>query len=475
MDPFAPEGLTILTGRNLTAPGSYSDTLASTNGCDSIVTLILQTTPFLSTSLSASICQGSSYAFNGQNLIATGVYRDTLTALGGCDSIVTLTLTVNKTSDTTIYALICAGNTYLFNGVNVGATGIYFEALTGVNGCDSIVRLELTVNTLLTVNPSVHICYGSSYDFDGTILRTTGTYTDTLVAQGGCDSVINLSLTVDTLLQTFINDSICTGGVVHFNGQNITHAGTYVDTLQSVAGCDSIVILNLAIKSHSTDTVITAANQTAFCAGDSAHLCATIGYAVYDWSNSDTSTCFYTGSAGTYVVTVTDFIGCTAVSAPLVLTVYTHIPVTITETGDTLTSTLAAAYQWYFNTQLLPGDTGNSIVALHSGNYMVEITDSNGCHYASSITHVNTAINQITGGYGVKLYPNPSNGFLTLEFSDDVMREIEIMDAVGKAVLAPAKVERQRSFDLESLSAGIYFLNIRQDNQLKILKFSIIK
>ena len=118
-------------GQNLTAAGNYTETLTGSNGCDSVVSLTLQTAPYLSTGYSEAICQGSSYDFNGQNLSSPGVYKDTLTATGGCDSIVTLTLTVNHTSDTTIYALICAGRRYLFNGIELGGTGTYFEALTG--------------------------------------------------------------------------------------------------------------------------------------------------------------------------------------------------------------------------------------------------------------------------------------------------------------------------------------------------------
>lgn len=462
-------------GRILSSPGTYTDTLPSSTGCDSIVTLTLQTAPYLSTAISAAICQGTTYDFNGQSLGSPGVYYDTLTAQGGCDSIITLTLTVNQTKDTTIYALICAGNTYLFNGIQVGATGTYFEALTGANGCDSIVKLQLTVNTLLTVNPTVHICYGASYNFNGQILDTTGTYVDTLVAQGGCDSAVILNLIVDSLLHTTVYDSICTGGVIHFNGHNLTQAGTYIDTLQSHTGCDSIVTLNLAIKSHSTDTVITTASQTAFCAGDSAQLCATHGYATYVWTNHDTSTCFYTGTAGSYAVTATDFVGCTAASVPIAITVYALPPVSITELVDTLTSTPAVSYQWYFDNQLIAGGTGQALLAMHTGNYFVQVTDSNGCTNTSSIVHVNTAISDINAGYGVKLYPNPGSGYFTLEFSDDVQREVEITDALGRTLMQPIKVERQKNFDLENLPAGVYFMRIRQGEGVRSVEFSVVK
>lgn len=82
-------------GQLLTASGTYLDSLASPNGCDSIITLHLSVDSFAASSFNASICSGQSYFYNGQDLTQTGAYKDTLISSSGCDSIVTLVLTVD--------------------------------------------------------------------------------------------------------------------------------------------------------------------------------------------------------------------------------------------------------------------------------------------------------------------------------------------------------------------------------------------
>src|ERR1019366_9220518 len=124
---------------------TYTDTLTGVNGCDSIVTLNLTVRQLSSRFINATICSNSSYPFNGQNLNTAGTYTDTLTGANGCDSIVTLTLTVNQITASTINASICAGGDYNFNGQFLTTGGTYHDTLTGSNGCDSIVPLNLTV------------------------------------------------------------------------------------------------------------------------------------------------------------------------------------------------------------------------------------------------------------------------------------------------------------------------------------------
>jgi uncharacterized protein YceK len=66
--------------------------------------------------------------------------------MNGCDSVVTLNLIVNPTRTGTINATICSNQTYNFNGVNRNTTGSYLDTFIAVNGCDSVVTLNLTVN-----------------------------------------------------------------------------------------------------------------------------------------------------------------------------------------------------------------------------------------------------------------------------------------------------------------------------------------
>lgn len=89
--------------------------------------------------ITASTCRN--YTLNGQTYTTSGEKIQTLTNAAGCDSVITLHLTITPPLFTTIAKSICAGQS--FNGHS--ATGIYIDTLVANNGCDSITTLQLTV------------------------------------------------------------------------------------------------------------------------------------------------------------------------------------------------------------------------------------------------------------------------------------------------------------------------------------------
>lgn len=138
----------------LSTPGFYTDLLTSSTGCDSTVNLTLNALATSSSSMAASICQGESYTFGGQNLTSTGVYTDILTNAVGCDSVITLTLTVNSPTAATQTLTVC-GSTYQFGGQSLTASGTYTNTVPNAAGCDSVITLNLTLSTPATVTASL--------------------------------------------------------------------------------------------------------------------------------------------------------------------------------------------------------------------------------------------------------------------------------------------------------------------------------
>ncbi|MDR3328222.1 MAG: hypothetical protein LBT04_08975 [Prevotellaceae bacterium] len=142
------------------------------------------------------------YVQNGFNVSTAGVHYLNLTNVNGCDSIITLNLTVNQIYNDTVLWTICAGDSYYYtcgncpNFANLPAGNYFFtDTLQTMNNCDSVVTLNLTVNPLFTKTIDKSICATKSYDFYGTIITNAGTYTDT-VAGIGCDTIVTLNLSV---------------------------------------------------------------------------------------------------------------------------------------------------------------------------------------------------------------------------------------------------------------------------------------
>mgnify|MGYP000559905061 CR=1 FL=1 len=235
-------------GSMLTASGMYLDTVAGYLSCDSILELNLEVLSTSSFSFSDTICQGQSYSFGGSTFSMSGQYFDTLSNSIGCDSVVDVTLVVLATGASSMSQSICAGESFLFGGNSYSTAGQYYDTLVANNGCDSIVTLNLSVLPVPTYQYSESVCDGDSVLFGGAYVYASGNYVDTLTAANGCDSIVTLTLEVLNHSTTPLSATICEGDTMFFNGQQLTTAGVYDYITGSANGCDSIVTLTLSVQ-----------------------------------------------------------------------------------------------------------------------------------------------------------------------------------------------------------------------------------
>jgi Secretion system C-terminal sorting domain len=186
-------------GRTLALTGIYRDTIQNASGCDSVIILTLNVRPPIVTSLTARICSNSFYNFIGRRISVAGRYERTLQSALGCDSLITLSLNVYPAGTISRSASICSNGVYNFNGRLLTTSGIYLDTLTNLGGCDSVVSLTLNVRPIISAtNIRQDICQGNTYVFNNQNLSTSGNYSDTLISASGCDSIVNLNLVVNT-------------------------------------------------------------------------------------------------------------------------------------------------------------------------------------------------------------------------------------------------------------------------------------
>ena len=154
---------------------------------------------------------------------------------------------VLDTSITQIVADICSGTFYDFGANRLNRSGTYFDTLTSANGCDSIVQLELTVRPHFLVSVSDTICGGDFYLFGADSLRETGRFSTSLMSIYGCDSLVELDLQVlggDTMTQQL---NLCDGDFTLFNNDTIRAAGSYFDVITLDAGCSTVFRLDVSL------------------------------------------------------------------------------------------------------------------------------------------------------------------------------------------------------------------------------------
>jgi gliding motility-associated-like protein len=129
--------------------------------------------------------------------VVTGVTPGTTTitySVGGCSN--TKVITVNPTYTQTLNASICNGQTYTFGGTTYTLPGTYPHTFTTIHGCDSIVTLNLTVNPVYNQSVNIDICQDSYYTFCGINYYTSGVYSHLFTTTKGCDSNVTLNLLV---------------------------------------------------------------------------------------------------------------------------------------------------------------------------------------------------------------------------------------------------------------------------------------
>ena len=105
----------------------------------------------------------------------------------------------------TLVINICDGDSIFCQQSWQKTSGIYYDSLTTVLGCDSIIVTQLTVNPTFTINGSISICNGDSILLGGAYQYVAGSYYDSLSTVNGCDSIIVTQLTVQQPLTAGFN------------------------------------------------------------------------------------------------------------------------------------------------------------------------------------------------------------------------------------------------------------------------------
>jgi len=232
----------------LTTTGVYYDSLLSVNGCDSIYQLTLTVNPTYFFAETDTICDNGSLVWHGSTLTTAGIYYDSLLSINGCDSVHQLTLTVNPTCFFAETDTICDNSSLLWHGSILTTAGIYYDSLLSINACDSVYQLTLTVNLTYFFAETDTICDNSSMLWHSTSLTTAGVYYDSLLSINACDSVCQLTLTVNPTYFYAETDTICDNGSLLWHGSTYTTAGVYYDSLLSMNACDSVYQLTLTVN-----------------------------------------------------------------------------------------------------------------------------------------------------------------------------------------------------------------------------------
>jgi len=378
-----------------------------------------------------SICAGNTFLLpSGLEVNSAGTYRDTLEYAGGCDSLIRIVnLSIRAVPHIGNDTAVCViPNNFVLNATTAGAVaynwqdgstnptytitnpGLYWVQVShgDCNVADSVNIVLLSSPVLFTVDTT--LCSGSSITLpSGLVVQNSGTYIDTLVSSGGCDSLVrtyNVTTENTPVLGNDRNVSICSGEKIDLNTYyntsgltsawavnntsvtdpaNINTAGNYRLTVINAGGCSDTAFIFLTVNSRPS---LGADSSINICDGTSLNLGS-----VYNVTGLNTN--WTTGgnpvsnpasvnNGGIYQLIATNTTGCTdtalitlSVSPKPVLGNDTGITVCQGDTVDvtTLYHSTGLTSLWTIN--------GNTVTdpatVTAAGNYRLIATNSNGC------------------------------------------------------------------------------------------------
>jgi len=248
---------------NYTTSGNYQITLQNSNGCDSIVSLNLSVASSVINSIQATICANEEYTIGNQTFNSSGNYSVSLIGQNGCDSVVNLSLTVLPAYEEIIEEDVCAGENFFYEGNNYSSPGNYIFNYQTASGCDSIVELLLIAPNEDAVVIQEEICENESYSFAGTSHSAAGSYSGVYTSSLGCDSLVQLNLSINPTFEIDQNILLCGEEVYDYNGNIYQSEGTFPVLFESAKGCDSTVFLTITIEDQIINYL-----ETSICTGE---------------------------------------------------------------------------------------------------------------------------------------------------------------------------------------------------------------
>ncbi len=243
----------------------------ASSGCDSIVDVSIQFSNDIMLSINDTICLDGFVEVGGEIFDMNMPTGQVLLPGLVCDTLVDVDLMFYDSADSILSGIFCPDFSVVVNGTlydinNASGSEILIDS--SQFGCDSIVNIDLEYFMPVISDFNESICDNDSMIINGTVYNNVlSTGVETFTGANGCDSIVNIQLTI---LQTYSDTdsiTICAGDSVFLANDWQFVAGTYIDNFRSEDMCDSIITIELMVISCDVNVILIASNNE--CALDS--------------------------------------------------------------------------------------------------------------------------------------------------------------------------------------------------------------
>jgi hypothetical protein len=373
-----------------------------------------------------------------------------------------------------------ACNTYTWaqNAVTYTTSGMYTDTMMNAEGCDSIISLDLTINGP-TVSTQVEAsCSDYVWIVDGQTYIMTGMYTAVIPNAAGCDSTITLDLTIGMLdISTTVNGSTITSNAggsatyqwVDCDNGNVPIAGaTNQSYTATVSGNYAVVIVDGTCNAASLCEPV--------CVGTASNATEAACFS-YVWALDGNT---YT-TTGQYTAVLANAAGCDS-TVTLDLTINT-VDNTTSVAGNTFTANLAGGtYLWIdcVTNNTIATETNQSFTPTTPGDYAVIVSDGT-CSDTSDCVTSTVGLNENTLSKGFEIFPNPTKEAFTIAISGIVTDKVTVIitEAKGKVIMTQEFTNVSESMELpvhlNSMEAGVYFVTITANDSKSVQRIVVTK
>jgi hypothetical protein len=444
--------------------GVFNISLVSSNGasCSDTFSTQIRVNPITSSNVTASSCQQYTWPVNNQTYLQSGTYSHTVTNSNGCDSIISLNLTIIQPSSNTTTVTACNSYTWSVSNQTYTQSGNY----SFVNGCNTqLLNLTIAQNPIVTATNDTIVCRGntitlfanggnnyvwspttglSNANISNPILTAanTITYNVTVTNQNGCSATESVLITVPLgISATPVSDTICQGQstVLSASGaQNYSWSPNFM--LNTATG--SVVTANpiktkiytvtgtdiYGCTSTATSTVFVVPKPRVYlgpdirvCYRTPVQLDAGQNTVSYLWNTGETTRIIIPINSGLYSVTITNVFGCTA------------------------SDTVLVNFKKCYNIIAIP-------LRENSQGHKNEISQSENHENNLGIINSNDVFN---------IYPNPSSGIVNIDFTNaNETYSLIIRNTLGQIIFEQKNLQEKSIISLEDYENGAYIFEI---------------
>jgi len=439
------------------------------------------------------------FVFGEDTLRSSGTFTRT-----SGDTLYTLNLTIKQPSFGSETISNCGAYTWAANSQTYTQSGTYTAILTNAAGCDSTVTLNLTIKDATTGSETISNCGAYTWAANSQTYTQSGTYTAILTNAAGCDSTVTLNLTILSKSTSTVTASACVS--YNWNNKTYTKSGTYWFIGKNTLGCDSIVklVLTITLSGLPKPTIsgpsilcwTSRASYNASVAGGTwsttdnyMSLISTLGIVRNSqqppmdmYKSSITYTIYNQDKSCSEVATKNIWIKLTPASSVTingVSSVQKGKEVTLSsnrKNGIWATRSSLSKYPVSIKkyNSISAKVTGLETTPNPSGTYVIYVVEdtvkkcTNTGLLSFSVTKANALpsvnINQESTHIAttkLSVFPNPTNGKITIE-NGDAVRTVKLIDMTGKTIMEFIDVN---AIDFDGVAPGKYMLKL-EGNQL---------